>query len=203
MSQKIKSITINLPVDTISFNQIKITDIDKLDKDQLQALHSLAIINGNVEYEKPTILKRPDGSVISEPHNKNVWRIARHRGEENYSIRLYGNYDNSLELELKTGLIYLAGDTDLAEKKANMLTKQFEIQFEIDRLNAEEGWVEDWEDQDQIKKYFLYDLDAKKIAAYTFTVCLSDRVYMSEETAETILAKYSQDELKQYLGIII
>jgi hypothetical protein len=64
-TQKIKSITVKLPIDTISFNHLEISNIESLNQDQLYALKTLAKYDGNIEYEKPTILKRPDGSVIS------------------------------------------------------------------------------------------------------------------------------------------
>lgn len=189
---KIKSITINLPIDTISFNQCKITDIDKLDKDQLQALQSLAIIDGDVEYEKPTILKRPDGSVISElEENTIVLEICL---EDGIPWKKHFTFCKVDKTALMQGLIFLPKDLYLAEKKAKMLTKQLEIQYEIDRLNAKE------EDKSVQNLSFVLYMDYGVEATHT---PYTGQTKMSKKTAETILEKYSQDELKNYLGIII
>jgi len=209
-SQKIKSFTINLPVDTISFNhitfnQIKIRNIDKLDKDQLQALQALAIIDGNIEYEKPTLLKRPDGSLITEPaENTNVieiwlngttgiYQINKHTDNKTVVVRWSNSHDKGLIMQ---GLIFLPEDKDLAKKKAKRLTKQIEIQLEIDRLNAEE------KDKNLGRGYYLC-VNTGRVDYYRRQPYITDQNnVMSQKTAEIILAKYTQDELKQYLGII-
>jgi len=158
----------------------------------------------SIKYKTPKILKRADGSVISEPEEGTtvVLITEPEHFEDKYRIQLLTFYKEH-KLLLKYGYVFLKEDEHLAEKKAKMLTKQLEIQYEIDRLNAEEGWVADWSDLNQAKTYFLYNLENQKIATYWNNVWRSDKDYMSEKTANTILEKYSQDELKQYLGIII
>jgi hypothetical protein len=157
-----------------------------------------------VEYEKLQILKRPDGSVISGLEDGT--RIVEILDECGTMIfRVVPRYDNDLDRtysknshyrELAKGLIYLPEDKHLAEKKAQMLSKQFEIQFEIDKLNAEESEKE--------KNFFLKSpRNNSKVVVDMFIHLIPENWKMSEKTAETILAKYSQDELKQYLGIII
>ena len=196
MSQ-IKSFTISLPIDTISFNQCLITDIDKLDKNQLQALKSLATIDGKITYEKPQILKRPDGSVISVPDKKDF---------EDYLFIdiVYGiNYELSvclpewINILFAEGKVFLAEDRHLAEKKAKQLTKQLEIQYEIDTLNAKEG------ETNEHKKVFCYDEETDKVYLDWADARSKPKTEVSKATAKTILAKYSQDELKLYLGIIL
>jgi|694.fasta_scaffold77929_4 hypothetical protein len=147
-----------------------------------------------IKHEKPQILKRPDGSVIS----------GLEEGQEILLIAdLYSNkkidevkFEEMFIQDLHKGLIFLPEDPDLAEKKAKMLSKQLEIQYEIDRLNAvehpsiEKEWhIGYFQNNDKIYKHNLYGS--------------SKDTFMSELTAETILAKYSQDELKQYSDIII
>ena len=155
-----------------------------------------------VEYEKPQILKRPDGSVISGLEDgESVYFIryvySAEAGQNIYSTDYNYYYKIEHDLSLKLGHIFLPEDTDLAEKKAKQLTKQFQIQLEIDRLNAEEDNEE--------KQYYYLRLNKFQTGVEiekTFENALNVRVF-SKKTAETILAKYSQDELKQYLGIII
>lgn len=48
-----------------------------------------------------------------------------------------------------------------------------------------------------------YDTYTDTVTAVTWNQYKLSLPYMSEQTAETILARYRQDELKQYLGIII
>jgi hypothetical protein len=162
-----------------------------------------------ITYEKPQILKRPDGSVISVPDFEDYLFIDI----------VYGiNYELSVCLpeRFAEGTVFLAEDRHLAEKKAKQLTKQREIRFEIDTLNAEEGWVSDWRDHNQDKYYLCVDYDEPDQYSCNCEQDYKDVIrifkdssqkrhnkYMSEKTAETIIAKYSQDELKQYLGIIL
>lgn len=143
-----------------------------------------------IEYE-PTLLKRPDGSLISEQeieeHTKKIIRILQ--SYPNYKLAEEDYNGDYHYICLQQGLIFLPEDKHLAEKKAQMLTKQLEIQFEIDRLNAEEGSLGQRSLNESDIKANIYDKIRK--------------VEITEKTADTILAKYSQDELKNYLGIII
>ncbi len=192
---KIKSITINLPINTTSHAKLVISDTSKLDKDQLQALESLAIIDGQIEYEpEPTLLKRPDGSLITELEEGSEITII----DIDFSlIRVVYKDDLLNRILIKQGKVFLRKDETLALKKALMLTKQNIIQFEINRLNAEEG--------KNFGQVFCFRLSKDKETVEvlaTFENTLNVLLF-SNGTAETILAKYSQDELKQYLGIII
>jgi hypothetical protein len=148
-----------------------------------------------IEHEKPQILKRPDGSVIS----------GLEEGQEILLIAdLYSNkkidevkFEEMFIQDLHKGLIFLPEDPDLAEKKAKMLSKQLEIQYEIDRLNALD--VKD-------KKHIIWRFAVPDlISCLEFDEAISrntpDNKKMSFATAETILAKFSQDELKQYLEV--
>jgi hypothetical protein len=94
------------------------------------------------ESEKPKLLKRADGSLITEP--KYLERILllelcfSFRNNNGFYKPVYHDYERSYHKpKLQQGLIFLPEDVELAEKKAKMLTKQLEIQFEIDRVNAE------------------------------------------------------------------
>jgi hypothetical protein len=158
-----------------------------------------------IEYEKPTLLKRPDGSLISEPEDgADIVRIAY---IDNNIVVEKTTYKKEADLSsLKFGLVFLPEDTYLAEKKAKMLTKQLEIQYEIDILNAEEGWVADWgtgQDKFHFKVICRNIETGWEEVIYTNESEEEGYTVMSKVTAQTILAKYSQDELKQYLGIII
>ena len=146
------------------------------------------------EPDKPKLLKRAYGSLISE--------VAF--GVETYQIRVLDNkyfvqaiqYEEDQKWLLMEGRVFLTQDIRLAQEKAQMLTKQVEIQFEIDRLNAESIDNKYW----SIK----YNDFKKKFEIYSFEVCgvtLPENYKMTCKTAETILAKFSQDEIKQYLGI--
>jgi hypothetical protein len=150
-----------------------------------------------IEYEPPKILKRPDGSVISGlevEEGNDLWFIAQYN---DCFLEKEGWHSNSpyCKTALAQGKVFQIKDKHLAEKKVEMLSKQLEIQYEIDRLNAEEakktGQV--W----SLAIGWVGEIEKCAIPYY------SGETRMSEETAETILAKYSQDELKQYLGIII
>lgn len=158
-----------------------------------------------IEYEpeKPKLLKRADGSLISEPKKgEEVWVI-----DKNFEV-LVNFYESKRHLNLlQNGLVYLIEDDyhrcknrKLAEKKAKMLTKQLEITVEIDRLNAENGEniVEDREFAFKINEY------TGEVKPYQFCdITIPEKWKMRYDTAKAILAKYSQDELKQYLEIII
>jgi hypothetical protein len=231
MSQ-IKSFTISLPIDTIGFEQFTISKVENLSNKQFEALKVLASEYGQIEYEpeKPKILKRADGSVISGlEEGQEIVYI----NEQNYKVqefiftdvlpqsiyykkRYKFSKDDIWQFRLSLGLIFLPEDTNLAEKKAKQHTKQREIQFEIDTLNAEEGWVPDWRDHNQDKYYLCVDYDEPDQYSCNCEQDYKDVIrifkdssqkrhnkYMSEKTAKTILAKYSQHELKQYLGIIL
>lgn len=162
-----------------------------------------------IEYypEKPKILKRPDGSLISKPKKGTKITII----DFDYTL-MRGVYRDDLLNNnlLKQGKIFLREDEYLASKKGAMEEKRNEIQYEIDRLDAEEGWVADWkegpEGRNQTFKYYLYfghHKDSREVESYFTRNNQSESSYMSKKTAETILSKYTQDELKQYLGIII
>jgi len=164
-----------------------------------------------IEYEKPTLLKRPDGSLISEPENGvKVWIIKTGFLTEDKDEGYFPSLENYYSLEhnicLKQGYIYEQQEEHLAEKKAEMLTKQLEIQYEIDRLNAEEGWKSEHPSSCTTRytlEYIHYS-NSVRIESYgAIKPSQFKTVFMSEKTAETILAKYSQNELKKYLGIII
>src|SRR5574343_1784816 len=104
-----------------------------------------------IEYEKPKILKRPDGSVISGlEEGQKVISIKQNKNGK-YEISGYG-YDDR---DLLNGFVFLEEDIHLAETKAEMLTKKFEIQCEIDRLNAENSVpvVEDREFAFKVDEY--------------------------------------------------
>jgi hypothetical protein len=191
MSKKIKSITVKKDIKLTNWGDPNVNPIECLIKDIPEAF--------DIEYE-PELLKRPDGSLIGEPEfKKNVLFLYT-----DFSIKktqfIFDDYHIIL---LKKGLVFLPEDKHLAEKKAKMLTKQLEIQYEIDRLNTEEGWVVDWEDYTQHKYFFCDDAYATKFRATSTVYNNYGQKVMSQTTAETILKKYTQDELKQYLNIII
>ena len=152
----------------------------------------------DIEYE-PTLLKRPDGSLINEPE-KGKWVLVVNSYNQ---IEEATGYDQYLYQELKKGNIFLTEDQHLAEKKAKMLSKQLEIQYEIDKLNAEEGWVAGWEDSRQAKFYLHFNYSCSAVEIRNCYFYQSAGQHMSRKTAETILEKYTQEELRQYLGIII
>ena len=156
-----------------------------------------------IEYE-PILLKRPDGSLISEPEEgAKVWIFVLNyvnEGKDEEVVLSLKPYESiHLRHLLKEGNVFLQEDENLAEKKKNMINKQLEIQFEIDRLNAEGGN----EDLD----YLFYLHPTKKEVNATnrlsFEYYTNAKSSVSQKTAEIILEKYTQDELKQYLGIII
>lgn len=190
MSQKIKSITI--------------TDETCTEQD----IQFLSKVFKNVEAnyepepeEKPVLLKRPDGSLLEIDDNLDDYIFIG----DDYKIedRLYDCLNSSIIRMVKQGRVFLKEDRHLAEKKAKMLTKQLEIQYEIDRLNAEQGWVADWQYTYYQKKHYLELYTRTGIKTVIIDADTRDgRTPMSEKTAETILAKYSQSDLKAYLGII-
>jgi hypothetical protein len=143
-----------------------------------------------ITYEKPQILKRPDGSVISVPDFEDYLFIDI----------VYGiNYELSVCLpeRFAEGTVFLAEDRHLAEKKAKQLTKQREIRFEIDTLNAKEG------ETNEHKKVFCYDEETDKVYLDWADARSKPKTEVSKATSETILVKYSQQDLKFYLGIIL
>jgi hypothetical protein len=162
------------------------------------------------EYEpepEPKLLKRPDGSLITEPFAQKIVYIQIKRdGEVGYELKHYWSkpdkveYGNYLKSHLANGLVFLPKDEHLAEKKAQMLTKQLEIQNEIDRLNAEEGWVSAEKETRYMVGYNYFNQEVESVTWNQYR--LQDN-YMSKKTAKTIFENYTQDELKQYLGIII
>jgi hypothetical protein len=135
---------------------------------------------------EPRILKRVDGSLISEPEEgaEIIFINSSHQ------VGIDGlTYDSCFFKDLKKGLVFLAEDRHLAEKKAKMLSKQLEIQFEVDRLNAEEGGLG------------VREINALDVKGYICEKVTQNK--MTEKTVKTILKKYTIEELKQYLGIII
>ena len=159
-----------------------------------------------IEYEsEPKILKRPDGSIISgfESNNKDIQitciNINGFKIDE-YSL---SDLQDCCEVAFKLGLIYLLEDKNLAGKKAKMLKKQLEITNEIERLNAEESWVADWSDSSQTKCNFRCSHYCKEINLDSCWQQQSGVLYSSKEILEKIQNKYSENELKQFLGIII
>jgi hypothetical protein len=205
---QIKSVTINQT--KVSANNLSANVLEEIQNNS-DCLACSFVLNGDtiIAEFKPQILKRPDGSVISVPDFEDYLFIDI----------VYGiNYELSVCLpeRFAEGTVFLAEDRHLAEKKAKQLTKQREIRFEIDTLNAEEGWVSDWRDHNQDKYYLCVDYDEPDQYSCNCEQDYKDVIrifkdssqkrhnkYMSEKTAETIIAKYSQDELKQYLGIIL
>lgn len=157
-----------------------------------------------IEYESK-ILKRPDGSVISGlEEGEKVWILKtgflNEDGDEEYFSSLESYRSLEHKIYLKKGYIFEKKDTDLAEKKAQMLNKKLEIQFEIDRLNAEQGWVANWW---TVQDKYILESESDDIHTKVVIAKNVGQTPMSPTTAKTILAKYSQEELQQYLGKII
>lgn len=212
-TEKIKSITVIKEIYGATLNSVFYADRYNISEEELKlAINNPAFFQ--IEYEKPTILKRPDGSLISEPFGYKIIHIELNLdGTVGYQTKLYWSkpeqeeYSRWLTAHLAKGLIFLPEDKDLAEKKAQMLSKQLEIQYEIDRLNAEEGWVADWTNPDQQKYYIRHEIHQRSQGdniGYGVDYYINSGVkYMSSNTHMAIQAKYTQDELKQYLGIII
>jgi hypothetical protein len=209
MSQKIKSITYDgteIPLGMLN---------QKLQNEILNGTECESTSFGEydfklrVEYEpEPKLLKRPDGSLISEPPEgtKVIFIEFSILEDDKYRVSdrtIEYEYCKSYYTNLKQGGCFLIQDKHLAEKKSQQLTKQLEIQNEIDRLNVEEGWVVDWKDSFQPKYYLNLNHDHQIVQDEYELTEQSSKQYMSEATAETILAKYSQDDLKAYLGIIL
>lgn len=166
----------------------------------------------DMEPEKPKYLKRADGSLITEPEE----------GTEVIFIEDAICYENGFEITkeikyercysfltgVKMGHCFLPEDKHLAEKKAKMLSKQLEIQYEIDRLNADEGW--DGEDNETCRTKDNYSICFCENGNINWVfqnkkdiLNIPNNKLMSNDTANYIITKYSQDELKQFLGIII
>jgi hypothetical protein len=159
-----------------------------------------------IEYETPKLLKRDDCSLISEPkEGEKIVGISLK--DFSISANFWSRY-NDLSWSIagiKQGLIFLEEDTDLAEKKAEQLTKQLEIQNEIDRLNALEG-------AEVIKNFKLQYIRSANLekAGENFVGVgykevnlryIDRNKLMSLETVLTILAKYDQEDLKAYLNL--
>lgn len=212
MTQKIKSITIKKDFPSNSFEihkKIKWEDIcysHIFYKNLLSIISEEQKLNNlkayseyfDIEYEKPALLKRPDGSLISKLELDDiVLEIS-----VDYDKIEKNNFGSCYGFSILKGLVFLPEDEKLAEKKAKMLSKQLEIQYEIDRLNAEEGWIPNWNNSDQ-KWHFKYETDESCGVVYYWNYSKVLPNAMSLKTAKAILAKYPQDELKQYLGIII
>jgi hypothetical protein len=202
---KIKSIRITLPVEATYYDSLTTTIFEdngdfRIEQSNLIIIADKSIVK-DIEYEpeKPKILKRPDGSVISglEKGDKIIFINPL-----DFEIEK-GEYTKEAEDILKRGLIFLLEDIESSEKKAKMLTKQLEIQYEIDRLNTEEGWVADWEDSRQAKFYLHFNYSCSTVEIRNCYFYQSAGQHMSRKTAETILKKFTQEELRQYLGIII
>jgi len=197
-NQKIKSIKTNGITFSLPDFKFSVRDDNFIHIYSQGFTADVSINNAQIEYEKPKLLKRPDGSLISEPERSTeIYRINP------YNFKVY--YDKFIPNDdgTKLGYNFLKEDGQKAEKKAQMLSKQLEIKNEIDRLNAEEGWVANWKSQNQSKSYLSHDHTypdglVNDRARHSIQ---QDNQYMSAKTASTILAKYSQDELKQYLGI--
>jgi hypothetical protein len=159
-----------------------------------------------IEYEQTKILKRPDGSLISEPERgTKVWVLktgflSENKDEGYFStLEYYRSLDHKIYLQ--QGYIFEQEDKDPSEKKADMLTKQLEIQYEIDRLNAKEGWVAKFDNNYPANNVYYFMIE-DGVVDYCHPKLQSNQNLVSKKSAETILAKYTQDELKQYLGII-
>lgn len=158
----------------------------------------------HVEYEpEPKILKRQDGSLITIPEkNCKIIHIYQHGGDFKLNIcngeLFITSYNDYHELYLLNGFIFLPEDKELAEKKAKMLTKQLEIQHEIDRLNAEQKW-----DYKTDLHYFHSVPNTERVQICWSCDDDNSVNFMSFETAKIIFEKYSAKEIKQYLGVII
>ena len=149
------------------------------------------------ESESPKLLKRPDGSLISEPEEgASIWRLEWNTTDHKIKLFNSGYSRFSYLLFLKKGYVFLEEDKNLADKKRYMLIKQLEIQFEIDRLNAEE------EEKAMQKYYFRVSADRETVGVDITHDNALNVLLFSETTYDKIIAKYSQDELKQYLKII-
>jgi len=155
----------------------------------------------SIKYKTPKLLKRADGSLISEPKEgtKVIGIFHCKGGLETYT----DTFTKIMLTALRLGNTYLPEDRELAEKKAKMLTKQLEITVEIDRLNAEQQFIIDKNDYSKYQ-YYLNTDESGTVTYFAYhPKTPKNTQLLSAETTKTILAKYSQDELKQYLGIII
>ena len=187
-NQKIKSIKTNGITFSLPDFKFSVRDDNFIHIYSQGFTADVSINNAQIEYEKPKLLKRPDGSLISEPERSTeIYRINP------YNFKVY--YDKFIPNDdgTKLGYNFLKEDGQKAEKKAQMLSKQLEIQFEIDRLNAGDS------EFDQV--YILIKSDHRGFVEIYNCDYTNGQTRMSAKTASTILAKYSQDELKQYLGI--
>lgn len=73
----------------------------------------------------------------------------------------------------------------------------------IDKLNKEQGWVEDWKDENQSKNFFYY-VPALSMVRTDYMFFMRQYLfvlnYMSEKTADFILKNY-QNELKELFNV--
>lgn len=203
---KIKSIKIEkqyIPLTLL--NEIWLQKIEQKKPPESVTIYSDGV-KVEVEYEsEPKILKRPDKSIISgfESNNKDIQLICININGFKICEYSLSDLQDCCEMAFKLGLIYLLEDKHLAEKKARMLTKQLEITNEIERLNAEQGWVADLGNDDQEKCSFCYSNSYKRIDISYYCQGQSGVLVSSEEILTEIKDEYSEDELKQFLGIII
>jgi hypothetical protein len=205
MSQKIKSITIikDFPSNNLPFLKYEGKELEsRIDPDG--KFMSWDIENYpeffQIEYEpeKPTLLKRPDGSLISEFEElQKVIKIENCNNE--IHVRECSFFKGCDLISLKQGLIFLKEDIDLAEKKAKQLTKKRDIQYVIDRLEAMSS-------REDLNSVFTYYNGRDKV--FTLEVDLhNDPIYsplkMITRTGQRVLEALTYDEYKQYLGMVL
>ncbi len=149
-------------------------------------------------FEEKTILKYHNGAVVESLEDEQPYFYIEDSGaiEEAYysSDYLLTNH------RLLTRNVFLSEEE--AEKEAKRQIRYFEIINNIEKINREEGWVADWNDNSQAKwhLYYYYENMYNRFFRDKTYSCRQNGIYMCKKAIDWVMNLPDEDK-KILIGI--
>jgi hypothetical protein len=145
-------------------------------------------------FEEKTILKYPNAAVV-EDLEFDQGHYCIYDAQVVYRGRYYSNED---KYDLLTRNIFLTKEE--AEKELKRKKRYFEIINEIDKINRDENWVADWNDDEQVKWFLYYNYINNNFICEDAYMCHKNNIYMSKKAIDWVMTLPDEDK-KILIGI--
>ncbi len=146
-------------------------------------------------FEKEEILKYHNGAVVEALEKEQHYFCISDCSEVGFS---YFYNDDADKYRLLTRNVFLTEEE--AEKEAKRRKRYYEIINEIDRINREEIWVADWNDDDKAKESLYYDCTNNRFFSETAYSYRQNAIYMCKKAIDWVMNLPDEDK-KILIGI--
>jgi len=143
-------------------------------------------------FEEKTILKYPNGAVVEAVEDGKYFYITNNGAVDFY----YFKNDLVDKYNLLIRNVFLTQEE--AEKEAKRKKRYYEIINEIEKINREQEWIADWNDDNQKKWYLFYSymsdcLNNRFVRNKAYT-CRRSNIYMSEKAIDWVMSLPDEDK---------